>query len=112
MTAIVLPGMVSRKGGVIINNASASGRVPTPLLTTYSASKAYVDFFSRALNVEYKSKGIVVQSLCPYFVATKLAGVRKSLIAPEPNTFAKAALNTVGTQSVSNGCLIHNIQVI
>ena len=47
MTAIVLPGMVKRKGGVIINNASASGRIPTPLLTTYSATKSYVDFFSR-----------------------------------------------------------------
>ncbi len=47
MTAIVLPGMVKRTGGVIINNASASGRLSTPLLTVYSATKAYVDFFSR-----------------------------------------------------------------
>lgn len=48
MTAIVLPGMVERKkGGIIINNASSSGRFPTPLLTVYSSTKAYVDFFSR-----------------------------------------------------------------
>ena len=47
MTAIVLPGMVQRNGGVIINNASASGRIPVPLLTVYSATKSYVDFFSR-----------------------------------------------------------------
>ncbi len=39
--------MVERGGGVIVNNASASGRVPTPLLTLYSATKAYMDFFSR-----------------------------------------------------------------
>ncbi len=47
MTGLVLPGMVSRKGGVIINVASASGRIPTPLLTVYSATKAYMDFFSQ-----------------------------------------------------------------
>ena len=47
MTAIVLPSMVKKRKGIIINNASASGRIPTPFLTVYSASKAYVDFFSR-----------------------------------------------------------------
>ena len=49
MTAIVLPNMIKNNKGIIINNASASGRVPTPFLTVYSASKAYVDFFSRHL---------------------------------------------------------------
>jgi 17beta-estradiol 17-dehydrogenase / very-long-chain 3-oxoacyl-CoA reductase len=47
MTAIVLPNMVKKRKGIIINNASGSGRIPTPFLTVYSASKAYVDFFSR-----------------------------------------------------------------
>ena len=56
MSAIVLPGMVKRKGGIIINNASGSGRIPTPLLSVYSASKSYVDFFSRYHNInEYKN---------------------------------------------------------
>ena len=47
VTAIVLPNMVKKRKGIIINNASGSGRIPTPLLTVYSATKAYVDFFSR-----------------------------------------------------------------
>lgn len=47
MTGIVLPGMAQRKGGVIVNISSASGRIPTPFLSLYSASKAYMDFFSR-----------------------------------------------------------------
>jgi 17beta-estradiol 17-dehydrogenase / very-long-chain 3-oxoacyl-CoA reductase len=112
MTAIVIPGMVERgKGGVIINNSSASGRIPTPLLTVYSSTKAFVDFFSRGLNIEYKSKGIIVQSICPYFVSTKLSAMRPSLIAPKPNQYVTSALNTVSSQSVTNGCLIHNIQV-
>ncbi len=80
MTGIVLPGMVSRKGGIIVNVASGSGRVPTPMLTVYSATKAYMDFFSRATSQEYSSRGIIVQSLNPYFVSTKLSGMRKSLM--------------------------------
>lgn len=110
MTGIVLPGMVKRRGGVIINVASASGRIPTPFLTVYSASKAYMDFFSRAAQLEYKSKGIIIQSLNPYFVSTKLSGMRKSLMSPKPKEYVSAALKTVGSQSVSNGYLMHNIQ--
>lgn len=72
MTAICLPVMLRKRKGIIINNASASGRIPTPMLTVYSASKAYMDFFSRALNTEYADKGIIVQSLNPYFVSTKV----------------------------------------
>lgn len=72
MTAICLPVMLRKRKGIIINNASASGRIPTPMLTVYSASKAYMDFFSRALNTEYANKGIIVQSLNPYFVSTKV----------------------------------------
>jgi 17beta-estradiol 17-dehydrogenase / very-long-chain 3-oxoacyl-CoA reductase len=47
MSALVLPGMVKKGKGIIVNNASGSGRSPTPLLSVYSATKAYVDFFSR-----------------------------------------------------------------
>ncbi|RNA39441.1 very-long-chain 3-oxoacyl- reductase [Brachionus plicatilis] len=110
MTAIVLPTMIEKRKGLIINNASGSGRIPTPLLTVYSASKAYVDFFSRALNTEYKSKGIVVQSLCPYFVSTKLSALRRNFMTPTPAEFVSSALATVNSQPVTNGCLIHNLQ--
>lgn len=110
MTAIVLPGMIKKKKGIIVNVSSGSGRLPTPLLTVYSATKAYVDFFSRSANIEYSSKGIIFQSLNPYFVSTKLSGVRPSFMAPKPNKFVSDALNTIGSQHVTNGCLVHNIQ--
>jgi len=110
MTGIVLPGMVQRKGGVIVNISSASGRIPTPYLALYSSSKAYMDFFSRSIDIEYKSKGIIVQSVCPYFVSTKLSGTRKSLTSPSPSEYVKSALDTIGSQRVTNGYLLHNIQ--
>ncbi|XP_072113339.1 very-long-chain 3-oxoacyl-CoA reductase-B-like isoform X3 [Mobula birostris] len=61
MTAVVLPQMVERKKGVIINISSEAGAFPFPMLTMYSATKVFIDFFSRALNVEYKSQGIITQ---------------------------------------------------
>ena len=60
--------MVERKSGVVINISSLSGLMPTPLLSVYSASKSYVDIFSRGLCEEYKNKGITVQSVAPGYV--------------------------------------------
>lgn len=47
MTAIILPHMVEKNKGIIINNACFTGRIPIPFLSIYSSSKAFVDFFSR-----------------------------------------------------------------
>jgi len=110
MTHIVLKGMLERKKGVMIHVSSASASLPVPLLTVYSASKAFVDFFARALQWEYRDKGIISQSLTPFFVATKLAGVRPSLFCPMPDQFVKQALGTVGIMDRSTGYIMHNIQ--
>ncbi|KAK2501084.1 hypothetical protein MC885_004581 [Smutsia gigantea] len=110
MTQLVLPGMVERSKGVIVNISSASGMYPVPLLTIYSATKAFVDFFSQCLHEEYRSKGIFVQSVLPYYVATKLAKIRKpTLDKPSSETFVKSAIKTVGVQSRTNGYLIHSL---
>lgn len=110
MTQLVLPGMVERSKGVILNISSASGMTPVPLLAIYSATKAFVDFFSQCLHEEYRSKGIFVQSVLPYFVATKMAKIRKpTLDKPTPDTFVKSALNTVGLKSRTCGYLIHSL---
>ena len=47
MSKIVLPRMEAKKKGAIINISSAASFSPNPFLTLYSATKAYVDFFSR-----------------------------------------------------------------
>ncbi|NWX47629.1 DHB12 reductase, partial [Steatornis caripensis] len=103
-----LMGMAKVFRGVILNIASAAGMYPTPLLTLYSATKAFVDYFSRGLHAEYKSKGIIVQSVLPYYVATKMSKIRKPTFdKPSPETYVRAALGTVGLQSRTNGCLPH-----
>ncbi|MBN3326629.1 DH12A protein, partial [Atractosteus spatula] len=110
MTRLVLPGMVERSKGVILNISSASGMYPIPLLTLYSATKAFVDFFSRGLHAEYKSRGIIVQSVLPFFVATKMTKIRKpTLDKPSPETYVRAELNTVGLEDQTNGYLPHAV---
>ena len=67
------------------------------LAAEYSASKAYVDFFSRSLAREYGPKGIWISCQSPYFVATKMSKIRyANLFAPSPDGWARAAVNAIG----------------
>uniref|UniRef100_A0A9J7ZH38 Hydroxysteroid (17-beta) dehydrogenase 12b n=2 Tax=Cyprinus carpio TaxID=7962 RepID=A0A9J7ZH38_CYPCA len=110
MTRLILPRMVDRSKGVILNVASASGMYPVPLLTLYSSSKAFVDYFSRGLAAEYKSKGIIIQSVLPFYVTTKLSKIRRpTLDIPSPERYVKAQLCTVGLQTQSNGYFPHAV---
>uniref|UniRef100_A0A8C5FS96 Uncharacterized protein n=1 Tax=Gadus morhua TaxID=8049 RepID=A0A8C5FS96_GADMO len=110
MTSLVLPRMVQRKKGAILNISSASALAPIPLLTVYSASKAFVDFFSRGLEAEYKSQGIIIQSVLPSFVATKLSKIRRATLdKPTPQRYVAAALGTVGLQSQTSGYFPHAV---
>uniref|UniRef100_A0A3Q2CQI2 3-ketoacyl-CoA reductase n=1 Tax=Cyprinodon variegatus TaxID=28743 RepID=A0A3Q2CQI2_CYPVA len=96
--------------GVILNISSASGMYPVPLLTVYSATKAFVDFFSRGLHEEYRRQGIIIQSVLPFFVATKMTRIRKpTLDKPTPERYVAAELNTVGLQSQTNGYFPHAV---
>lgn len=63
MCKIVIPGMLAKKKGIIINVGSAAGQIPMgdPFYTVYSSSKAYVDYFSKSLGIEYESRGIIVE---------------------------------------------------
>lgn len=61
----VLPQMVERRSGGILNVGSAAGNMPIPYNATYSASKAFVNTFSESLRGEMKEYGIHVTLLAP-----------------------------------------------
>lgn len=109
MCHMVLPGMAERKRGSIVNISSVSGTAPMGLLTAYSASKAYVDFFSEGLNQEYAPKGIDVQSVIPFFVATAMAKQRPSFTVPTPKAYVKAAVNTMGYAVRTEAFWVHRV---
>ncbi|KAL2529027.1 Very-long-chain 3-oxoacyl-CoA reductase 1 [Forsythia ovata] len=99
VTQAVLPGMVKRKKGAIVNIGSGAAIVipSDPLYAVYAATKAYIDQFSRCLYVEYKKSGIDVQCQVPLYVATKMASIkRSSFFVPSTDGYARAALRWIG----------------
>lgn len=65
LTHALLPGMLHRRSGGIINVASMAGFTAIPYFSVYAATKAYVIHFSEALWKEYQSRGVHVVALCP-----------------------------------------------
>jgi len=96
MTRFVLPGMIEKKKGAIVNISSGSAMYTLPLLAEYSAAKSFVEKFTLALHAEYNSKGISVQCQIPFYVATKLAKMREAFTVPSPDKFAKLGLRFIG----------------
>lgn len=115
MTRLVLPGMVERGKGAIVNVSSGSEAQPLPLMTVYAATKTFIKSFSTALRCEYGKQGITIQHLSPLFVTTKMNNFsdrlqQKSLMVPDAETYAAAAVNTLGRLDQSAGCLSHGFQ--
>ena len=72
LTHRLLPGMVERKYGRIINVASVAGLVPgTPGHTLYAASKAFLVRFSQSLALENTRDGVHATAVCPGFTYTE-----------------------------------------
>jgi len=63
-----------RSGGAIVNVASLAGKVPVPHEATYSATKAGLRAFSRALAFELRERGVSVSTVCPGPVDTGFFG--------------------------------------
>lgn len=111
MTEYVIHGMVERKRGAIINLSSGSAMLTLPLLAEYSGAKAYIEKFSRALNAEYSSRGVTCQCQIPFYVATKLAKMRKSLMVPSPKDYVANAIKWVGyPDAVASPFFLHALQ--
>ena len=69
----ILPGMIARKKGGILNIASTAAFQPGPWMAVYYASKAFVLSFSEALHEEVKEHGVRVAALCPGPTLTEFA---------------------------------------
>lgn len=65
LTYRVLPGMLARGHGAIINLASLSAFQPVAYMAAYAASKAFVLHFSEALAVEVRPRGVTILAVCP-----------------------------------------------
>ena len=66
-----IPFMRERGGGSIINVSSVATFVPSKGVAVYGATKAFLNYYSQALQVELAGSGIEVQALCPGFTRTE-----------------------------------------
>lgn len=106
VTQLIVPGMIKRKQGLILTMASFGGIMPTPLLATYSGSKAFLQQWSAALTSELQPHGIKVQLVQSYLVTSAMSKIRRSsFLVPTPKQFVKAALGKIGRSGGAQGIL-------
>jgi short-subunit dehydrogenase len=74
LTSLLLPPMVERKFGRVLNVASLAAFQPVPSMAVYAASKAYVLSFTEALSEELRGSGVKVTALCPGMTETSMVG--------------------------------------
>src|SRR5215471_21332710 len=77
LTRHLLPQMMAKRGGGILNVSSSAGFLPIPGSAVYAATKAYVTSFSEALRAELCATGVSVCALCPGPVVTEFQQVAK-----------------------------------
>ncbi|PWY73568.1 NAD(P)-binding protein [Aspergillus heteromorphus CBS 117.55] len=96
-TQLVVPGMIQRKRGLIMTMGSFGGLLPTPLLATYSGSKAFLQQWSTSLGSELEPHGITVELVQAYLITSAMSKIRRaSATIPNPRNFVKAVLSKIG----------------
>lgn len=92
-TKAVLPGMLARKSGRIVNLAAMAGRIGAPRLAAYSASKWGVVGFTKACAEELRPAGISVFAVCPGSVDT--ASYRTAIPGAKPRSAPEAVAEVI-----------------
>jgi short-subunit dehydrogenase len=106
LTKLVLPGMLGRRRGKILNVASLAGFVPGPGMAVYYATKAYVLSFSEALAVEVQDRGVTVTALAPGPTRTGFgatAGVEDSNLFKGPSVMDVEPVARAGYEGLMQG---------
>jgi len=106
LTRLLLPGMLARRRGRILNVASTAGFAPGPLMAVYYATKAYVISFSEALAEELRGTGVTVTVLCPGPTRTEfqeVAHMETALLFRLPGVMDAPAVARAGYAGLMRG---------
>ena len=97
VTQIIAAGMIQRKRGLILTMGSFGGLIPTPLLATYSGSKAFLQQWSTSMAAELAPHNITVELVQSYLVTTAMSKIRRPTpFIPTPRMYVKAVLGKIG----------------
>lgn len=115
-TRMVLPGMIARGRGCIVNISSLLGCIENPHGNIYGPSKAFVNRFTSNLQIEYCKFPVDFINLTPGCVQTKMLHEASSsnlmnmetFLAPSAETYAKTVINAISTKIPQfSGCFGH-----
>lgn len=106
MTSTVLPGMVQRRRGMIINISSLSAARPIYGASLYGATKAFVAYFSETIRLEYQCYGIHVKTVLPGFISTSLTK-DMSWVSLQPHQYVTSLLSAISKTSFTYGYWKH-----
>jgi short-subunit dehydrogenase len=98
---LVLPHMIERGRGHIVNVASMAGKLVIPGMAVYNASKFAAVGLSAAVREEYRDSGVSVTTVLPSAVRTRLASgvpLGRGLPTVEPEAVARAIVNSVASR--------------
>jgi NAD(P)-dependent dehydrogenase (short-subunit alcohol dehydrogenase family) len=99
LSAAVLPAMLERRQGIIINIASVAGLVAFPGRAAYSISKAAVIQITRTIAADYGHLGIRSVAICPGMIDTPMTHWRLSQPKLREEVVARIPQGTIGTVS-------------
>jgi short-subunit dehydrogenase len=85
LTAALLPDLVARGRGAVLNVGSSAGFQPFPGHATYAATKAFVNTFSEALHQELAGTGVSCTVLCPGPVHTEFFDAKPAAFEASPS---------------------------
>ncbi|ODO08349.1 long-chain 3-oxoacyl-CoA reductase [Cryptococcus wingfieldii CBS 7118] len=110
ITRTLLPSMITRSSptaaskSLILTIGSLSGRIPSPLLASYSGTKAALSTWTKALAEEVQPQGVVVELVQAAFVVSNMSKIRRSsALVPTARDFVKSALGSIGRPGGAQG---------
>ena len=102
LTWLVLPGMLERRRGHVVNLASLAGKLPSVFLASYAATKHGVVGFTHSLRAEYADQPVSFSAICPGFVGRVGMYAR---VEDQLDTEPPPGLKPVDPQRVSDAVL-------
>ena len=100
LTRLVIPGMIERRRGHVLNISSASGKSGVPYYSVYGATKHALVGFSWSLRTEVARHGVGVSVLCPSFVSDTGMYADRSDNARPPRSIATVTPQQVAAAAV------------
>ena len=95
----ILPAMIQKGAGVIINISSSGAFLPSPKTVTYSGTKAFLVAFTECLHMELEGTGVQVQVVCPGLTRTEM---HSRLGIPDEYTLDWGPFRWISPQEVVN----------